>query len=182
MALLTQRTPAHAEGALVRRLWLRGFRIVSLGLLITLAIGFSGIGRLDFGILHLLGVSIVLALPFRRLAWANLLLWGAFFIAGAVVQSIDVTTMWLLPLGFAPADYAPLDYFPLLPWFGVVLLGIGLANLLYAPSGRRFHLPDFSTSAPVLRLQPLGRHSLVIYLLHQPALWGILFILGIGQT
>ena len=181
MAIMTQRTPAETESALVRRLWLRGLKIMGLGMLITLAIDYSGIGRLDFGILHLLGLSMLLALPFRRRAWLNLVLWLIFFVAGSVVQSIDATTRWFVPFGLAPAGYAPLDYFPLVPWFGVLLLGMGLANLLYTPTGRRFCLPDLATAAPMRWLQPLGHHSLVLYLVHQPLLWGTLALLGLTQ-
>ena len=124
---------------------------------------------------------MLLALPFRRRAWLNLVLWLIFFVAGSVVQSIDATTRWFVPFGLAPAGYAPLDYFPLVPWFGVLLLGMGLANLLYTPTGRRFCLPDLATAAPMRWLQPLGHHSLVLYLVHQPLLWGTLALLGLTQ-
>jgi uncharacterized membrane protein len=181
MAILTQRTPAHEDKPLVRRLAARGIKILGLGLLITLAIRLSGLGRLDFGILHLLGLSMLLALPFRRQTWLNLVFWLVFFVAGSLVQSVDAKTLWLVPLGLAPAGYAPLDYFPLIPWFGVLLLGMGLANLLYARTGRRFPLPDLSSSPLIRGLRPLGRHSLVLYLVHQPLLWGLLALLGFVQ-
>lgn len=179
MALLTQRTQVIADDALVRRFLWRGLRILGYGMLLTIAIGQSGIGRLDFGILHLLGISMIAAIPLRRLAWTNILLWAVLVVAGSFVQSASSTTLWLVPLGLAPVSYAPLDYFPLLPWFGVLLLGMGLANLLYSPSARRFWLPDWSGVAAIRWLQPLGRHSLLIYLLHQPVIWALLFLLGL---
>lgn len=183
IAVLNQRAQAdsRAASALPRRLVLRGARIFAWGLLLTLLIRISAIGRLDFGILHLLGIAMIAAVPFRRLAWTNIIVWLALFVAGGSLQAIDAPTLWLVPLGLAPAGYAPLDYFPLVPWFGVVLLGIGAANLLYGPRGRRFALPDFSTTPPVPFLQMLGRHSLAIYLLHQPLLWAAFALTGIAR-
>lgn len=184
MALLTQRTRAADDDALVRRFVWRGLRILGYGMLLTAAIGLSGIGRLDFGILHLLGVSMLAAIPLRRLAWTNIFLWAVLFIAGFIVQSASSTTLWFVPLGLAPAQYTPLDYFPLVPWFGVVLLGMGVANLLYSASAsaRRYTLPDWSDVAAIKWLRTLGRHSLLIYLLHQPAIWLLLYLLGIARV
>jgi uncharacterized membrane protein len=83
---------------------------------------------------------------------------------------------WLFWLGFEPANHVYVDYFPLLPWFGVVLLGIFAGYTLYGRSGRRFGLPDLSAWQPVEILQGLGAHSLKIYLIHQPVLFAILLL------
>ncbi|MCB0064880.1 MAG: DUF1624 domain-containing protein, partial [Caldilineaceae bacterium] len=80
-------------------------------------------------------------------------------------------------LGLKPVNYTYLDYFPLVPWFGIVLLGIGVGNLLYDHSRRTFVLPDLSNVTVVQWLQRLGRNSLLIYLLHQPLLFVLLLAL-----
>jgi uncharacterized membrane protein len=60
------------------------------------------------------------------------------------------------------------DYVPLFPWFGVVLLGIFLGRLIIAH-------PVWLSRYHVMRpLALAGRHSLAIYLLHQPVLLGVL--------
>ncbi len=90
---------------------------------------------------------------------------------------------WLVWLGLEPPFYTYLDYFPVIPWFGAVLLGIGLGNLLYADTNRPLRVPDISAWLPVRWLQTLGRHSLRIYLLHQLVLFilllSLLFVFGL---
>ena len=109
----------------------------------------------------------------------NLLLWTVFFIAGYFLLTVRVDFPWLLWLGFPPYNYYPNDYFPVIPYFGVVLLGLFLGNSLYGPGGRRFILPDISHWLPVRALEWLGRHSLIIYLTHQLLLFAILVALGL---
>jgi uncharacterized membrane protein len=159
-------------------LW-RGLRILGWGLVISLAVWAAGVGYVHFGILHLIGVSIMLAYPLIRFRWLNLGLWALLFVASGWVDTARVQGLWLVWLGLQPANYYPNDYFPLIPWFGVVLLGIFLGNTLY-PNGRRLHpLPDLSTFVSVRLLRFLGRHSLPIYLIHQPLLLAILWALGL---
>ena len=44
--------------------------------------------------------------------------------------------------GTGSEDFYSLDYVPIFPWFGVVLIGMGLGDLLYRGYRRRFYLPD----------------------------------------
>jgi uncharacterized membrane protein len=83
---------------------------------------------------------------------------------------------WLLPLGFQPQEFASFDYFPILPSFGVVLLGIALGNWLYSKGKRAF---DFSEGKNAIAKCPafFGRHSLIIYLLHQPVIIAVLLLI-----
>ena len=65
------------------------------------------------------------------------------------------------------------DYVPLFPWLGVVLIGIAVGTWLSAK--------DFEPLRPVARTAPawltwLGRHSLLVYMVHQPVLLGIMRI------
>jgi uncharacterized membrane protein len=158
---------------------LRGLKIFAWGMIISLGIRLAGIGFVDFGVLHLIGFSVAAAYPFLRLKWANLLLWFLFQVAGYFLLAPTVEVRWLAWLGFLPPRYFPTDYFPIIPWFGVVLLGIFLGNLLYTPRGRTFPLPNLSEWLPFRGLQWLGRHSLVIYVIHQPLLFAILMALGL---
>ncbi len=72
-----------------------------------------------------------------------------------------------------------MDYFPLIPWFSGVLLGMFLGNWFYSADGRRFLLPDWSNLPGVGFLQLLGRHTLLIYLIHQPILIALLILTGV---
>ncbi len=158
----------------------RGLKILGYGMVLTFATWLAGAGVIVFGILHLIGVSIVLAYPFLSLRLPNLLLGLGIIAVGLYVSSLDPSpeTIWLLPFGLVPETLFMPDYRPLLPWFGVVLLGLFVGNILYSRGRRTFRiLPTEPAAARVLG--PLGRNSLLIYLVHQPVLVGLLALLGI---
>jgi uncharacterized membrane protein len=188
LAILSQRTAARDQARL-RLFWQnlrRGVRIFGWGLVITLATRFA-LGpelAITFGILHFMGVSIAISYPFLRLRWLNLGLGIAIYAVGTFLRQQVFDLPYLVWLGFEPANHAYVDYFPLFPWFGLVLIGVFLGNLLYEGKRRRFSLPDLSGWLPLRWLEWLGLRSLPIYLLHQPALFAILipilWLLGIG--
>jgi uncharacterized membrane protein len=98
----------------------------------------------------------------------------AFLGVGIYLNRQITTSPWLIWLGIPQIGRPMADWYPVLPWFGLVLLGITAGHSLYPSGVRRFALPDWS-SAPVIRqLSFLGRHSLLIYLVHQPVLLAIL--------
>jgi uncharacterized membrane protein len=165
------------------RLIRRALLILVLALCITLVTYLLiGRGYIVFGALHLIGLSLLLAYPFLRLGWANFLIGSILIILGLYLPGINVQGTWLLWLGLAPADFYSLDYVPLLPWFGVVLYGVGLGGLLYPGYGRRISLPDqavISESPLIGLLCRLGRNSLAIYLAHQPLIMILLISAGV---
>jgi uncharacterized membrane protein len=169
-----------ASEKLYLRLFKRGLRIFSLGLVVTLTIYLLiGRGFILFGVLHFIGVSIVLAYPFLRLRTFNLFAGSIFILIGVYLQGLTFNFPWLLWLGFVPYNFYTLDYFPIFPWFGLVLIGIFLGNRFYQDGKRDFKLPDLSGSFMVNLLGTLGRNSLAIYLAHQPILVATLFLVGI---
>ena len=132
-----------------------------------------------FGILHCIAVASLLALPFiEARAFASLLA-GAIAIAiPFFVQSTLFDPPALMWLGLGVALPNTLDWRPLMPWGGVVLLGLGLARLpgvsapLMSPSRWR------ATSSPARAVCFAGRHSLPIYLVHQPILMGLVAVVA----
>ncbi len=158
----------------------RGLRIFSYGLVITfLTWVFVPEGMIVFGILHLIGVSIILAYPFLGLRLPNLILGAGCIIAGLYLRNSSIDQPWLLWLGTRP-DFFMLDYWPILPWFGVMLLGVFAGNILYGSEGKR----TARTIPPLAAVRPLaflGRHSLLIYLVHQPILISALVLLGVAK-
>ena len=158
----------------------RGLRILAYGIVLTVVFLVLGMGVVAFGILHLIGISIILAYPFLRLRFANLVLGVLIFVAGQYILAQDLysQSFWLLPFGVVPENVIMPDYRPLLPWFGVVLIGLFFGNVVYG-DGRRPAIPE--DRAPVLArpLGPLGRNSLSIYLIHQPIIIALLAALGI---
>jgi len=166
------------EQKLFKRYLFRGARIFFFGLLITAATFiFVPQGTILFGILHLVGASIILAYPFLRKKWLNLFLGSFIFLFGLYLQGFSYDFPWLLWLGFPPANFYTFDYYPLLPWFGVVLIGIFLGNSFYPQGKRKFKFPEFSETNFFKQINFLGRNSLIIYLLHQPVLIAIVYFL-----
>jgi uncharacterized membrane protein len=162
------------------RLMKRSLWIFSLAMGVTLVTYlFIGRGFIVFGVLHLIGVSLLLAYPFLRLHGMNFILGLLFILIGLFLQSLSVDFSWLLWLGLAPMDFRSVDYFPLLPWFGVILMGVAFGDLFYRGYSRRIPVPDLAGSSLVSGLAFLGRNSLAIYLAHQPVLIGLLYLGGV---
>jgi uncharacterized membrane protein len=161
----------------------RGIRIFAYGMALTVVFLVFGLGVVAFGILHLIGISIILAYPFLKCRLANLFLGLAFIAVGIYMRLQDISSEspWLLPFGVVPENLLMPDYRPLFPWFGVVLLGVFAGNVVYGGGKRPAIFPE---KAPALSkpLLPLGRNSLFIYLIHQPILIALLAALGIIQV
>jgi uncharacterized membrane protein len=116
-----------------------------------------------FGVLHMIGLSLLLAYPFLWIKRTNFIIGLLLISTGIYLQSIDIDSFWFLWLGLTPRSFCSLDYVPLLPWFGVVLIGMGLGGVLYPDYSRRVKLPDLSGNLLVRTLTTLGRNSLAIY-------------------
>jgi uncharacterized membrane protein len=160
----------------------RGSSIFGLGLIITLVTWvYPHNGYIIFGVLHCIGLSILFGYFFIQSRLSALLIGMLCVIIGVFLRvNVTVDFPWLLWLGFVPSSFYTLDYFPLLPWFGVVLIGIFLGNSLYQNNTRVFSIKDHSTFIGTRLLCFLGRHSLIIYLLHQLVIVGFLYVLASG--
>jgi len=160
----------------------RGLKIFSWGLVITLITWIFFRGEfIIFGVLHFIGISIILAYPLIKYRYRNLFLGIILVALGLYLRNFTFDFSWLMWLGFVPKSFYTFDYFPILPWFGVVLIGLFFGNLLYEKSKRKFKLSDLSRSVSARFSGFLGRHSLFIYLIHQPAIILILYFLGIAK-
>jgi uncharacterized membrane protein len=155
----------------------RGALILGAGLIVSAGtFALLGDGYVRFGVLHMLGTMLIVAIPFLTLPIPVAAAAGLLMIAvGLQLNTVISDIRWLLPFGVIPSGIAMADYYPLLPWGGFSLLGVALGRFLYPAGRRRFPLPDLSTVAPLRALRLLGRHSLVIYLAHQPLLLGLLY-------
>ncbi len=169
---------AHERDASFRPFWRRLARIVAAALLVTLGtyLVFPE-AFVFFGILHCIAAASLLAVPFLFLPWpAALLAAAAAFLAPLFLTSPLFDAPWLSWLGLSTIEPTTNDYQPLLPWSGGVLAGVAFAKFpgairapVLAQAGRRRTASAFTW---------LGRHSLAIYLLHQPVLFGVFLALA----
>jgi uncharacterized membrane protein len=184
LAISYSRASATRPGrSLFGKYLLRGIRILAYGMALTVFFLVFGMGVVAFGILHLIGVSIILAYPLLRYRYVNLFL-GLSIIAVGVyirIEGLSSETSWLLPFGVVPENLVMPDYRPLLPWFGVVLLGLFAGNVVYG-DGKRPALFAGKAPAAARPLLPLGRNSLFIYLIHQPILILLLAAFGVIEV
>ena len=164
----------------------RGLLSLGGGALVSAVSQVAG-SPIHWGVLTLLGAAALLTIPLdpllRRLP-ARAGLAGSFclfFLLREVNQGylgFEGAALLTLPadwyqnsltalLGFPGPDFFSADYFSLLPWLFLFWTGYFLYRLRPEGEGRELRLPLVTT---------LGRHSLVAYLLHQPLIYGVLWM------
>ena len=128
-----------------------------------------------FGILHFILIASLAGRLFLRFHYANLAASMLIIMAGWLYSNPLFNAPPLQWLGFMTYKPFTEDYVPFFPWFGVVLAGIFVGQLIFSKPRPAL------TTEPRPGLQQLafaGRHSLLIYLLHQPLLLGILTLVA----
>jgi len=123
-----------------------------------------------FGILHFFALAGLLAIPLLRLRNGTLALVAMAIFALALFGNTNPYLLWLMPTNFAT-----FDYFPILPWLGVYAFGIYFGRMFYN-DGKR----SFRWQFKFWPLEWAGRHSLLIYFVHQPVIIVALWLLGFG--
>jgi uncharacterized membrane protein len=125
-----------------------------------------------FGVLHAIALSLLLTRPLAahpRIALAAGMAVIAIGNAAAFPWFDQRAWGWV---GFMTAKPITEDYVPLFPWTGVILVGIAAGHALVR---NEFRAIAMFGRAPRL-LAWLGRHSLAVYMLHQPLLIGLLLL------
>lgn len=152
----------------------RGLMIFGWGMVLTaITYAYNPSTYIRFGILHLLGISMIAYhyLSPKRPVWLWLLAL-AFLGLGQVLETLSTQSSMFIPFGITPSDFASLDYYPILPWTGVFLIGTLFGRSIYKHPKSIFQVPPRHGF-----INYLGRHALLIYLLHQPLLLAGLYVL-----
>ncbi|MDH4442776.1 MAG: heparan-alpha-glucosaminide N-acetyltransferase [Rhizobium sp.] len=158
--------------------FLRRFAVIlSAALAITAATWwFTPEGMIFFGILHAMALGSLIGLLFLRLpVVVTLIAASAAMVLPSLYRSTTFDTPWLWFAGLSENLPRSNDYVPLFPWIGALLVGVALARVLVDQDwlGRVSRLPD----GPAW-LRWAGRHSLTVYLLHQPVLIALVFLVS----
>jgi uncharacterized membrane protein len=156
---------------LYRRHLRRAAQVAAAALLVSVVTLIAlGDDYVRFGILHCIATAMVIGPLLLPLGWWNVPLGVAAVPAGLWLDdNVSAQFPGLLVLGVNPHDGA-VDWYPLLPWIGLVLIGLAVGRAL-SPEGRRGPWGDRLPEPRYARaLGAPGRHALPIYLLHQPVL------------
>jgi len=151
-------------------------QVVAAAAAITIATWFAFPGTfIYFGILHAIALFSVLALVFLRLPPLLTLAAAALAFAAPWLLSGPLFDQpWLLWSGLGTFFPPSNDYVPLFPWFGATLAGLGLGKIAET-AGLWDRLAGWRPDTGPARLAAFaGRHSLLVYLAHQPVLLALL--------
>ena len=167
---------AHRDGIRWRSFGWRMAYLAGAAMLVTLVSYFVDRDAIIwFGILHCIAVSSVLGLAFLRVPPAVTLLAALLVLVGSRFASAHFNAPPLLFLGLGTEEPPSDDYNPLFPWFAFMLIGIALARWLLPHAANAGWASWRPGNAAAHLLTLAGQHSLAIYLLHQPILFGLLF-------
>ncbi len=161
---------------------IRGLRIFGYGLLITfVTLVLFPQSPIFFGILHLIGLSIILGYMFLRSEKIALISGFLIVAAGLYLDGVSLDAPWLLWTGLSYEGFTSFDYTPVFPWFGFFLIGIFFGKTVYAGGASRLRHARESFR-PLNIITWMGRNSLFLYLVHQPVFVGfiMLFLWGAG--
>lgn len=129
-----------------------------------------------FGILHAIAFGSVVGLAFLRLpAVLTLAAAAAVVVAKPHLQTGLFDAPWLAWLGLTTWPVRSVDFVPVFPWLAATLAGISVAKVA-AAAGLWDTLRGRMAAAGRILGWP-GRHSLAIYLIHQPILIGCLWLM-----
>lgn len=165
---------AHGRGFRPRAFVRRLLRIAAAAALVTIASHFALPGlTIFYGILHSIAVSSILGLLFLRLPAALTLAVAAAVALLPQLWAHPAFSGWLVWTGLSGTTPMTADFEPLFPWFAPFLCGIAAGRIASRRDLWR-HLRLCETPWRN-RLAWPGRHSLAVYLIHQPVLIALVF-------
>lgn len=156
-----------------------GLRILGYGLIITL-ITYLALPEqyVRFGILHFLGTASLILFFLRSQRGLVLIILAILAaVLGFLLKNFYLPTPLLLPLGIKNPQFGSIDYFPIFPYLSMSILGLYTYQRWYRHSGRThpgLFQPEHR-SKPFSFTSSLSKHSLPIYLVHQPLILGVIY-------
>lgn len=174
---LVLRAQRYAGEGGQREFWLRWAQVAGAAALVSAGSWLVfGPRYIWFGILHFIAAALLIGRVAVPLGAWNILLGIAAIVLGKTFTDPAFNPTPMNIFGMAAVKPRTEDYVPLFPWIGVVLIGIGLATLWQR---RGFALAPWAArinERPPRLLLLLGLWSLTVYLVHQPLLMGLLWL------
>lgn len=170
----------------------RALTVLGCSVIITVATAvFMPNNFIKFGVLSLIGTGMLITIPldkfFRKISPVVGLILLIFLFVVTVDAELGRLSIsdWLilrLPdelyanyftayIGFPPSSFSSSDYVPIIPWIFMYWIGYFI-YLIFEKKDMLKYLCAVSFKP----LEWLGKHSLVIYMLHQPIVYAVLFI------
>ncbi|NJD78143.1 MAG: DUF1624 domain-containing protein [Candidatus Methanoperedens sp.] len=156
------------------RYFRRGVKLLIFAAFVTLfTYLFVPEGTVFFGILHFFAATSFLLPFFIKYKRLNLMAGSFIILAGIYLQQVEFNFKYLFWLGFMPENLNTFDYFPLIPWLGVLMLGVYSGKYIVEKT------KDIKFKNKLAGIFTFfGRNSLIIYLVHQPVLVVLLMVSG----
>ena len=161
----------HGAGIRWPLFWRREAKIAGAALLVT--IGFAVVMPqvlVFYGILHSIAVSSLICLAVLRLPALATLTLAAVVFALPFMFRDPAFNDWLIWTGLGTERPITADFEPLFPWLAPMLAGVALSR-----GASHFNLwrsLDWPATPVTRALSWPGRHTLPIYLIHQPLMIG----------
>lgn len=163
---------AHGRGIRWPGFWRRLGMLVAAALVVSVATWASiGDAWIRWGILHAIAAASLIGLLFLRVpGLLTLALAVVVFLAPQYLRADMFNAEWLLWVGLSTEVPPMVDYLPLAPWLAPLLAGVAVAR--WVPWDRLR-----TTPTPLSRaLGWPGQHGLAVYLIHQPVLFGAIWV------
>lgn len=170
----------------------RGAKLFAVAIIVTIITAvFMPSTTIIFGILHFLGISLIIySLTEKWIDKLNIYI-GAVASLVLYIVTYNIINRYIgfksliyfdLPsqlynfyplfiIGLPTAEFSSGDYFPLIPNIFLLLFGIYIGKIIKEKGA-----PDFMYKKLCPPLDFLGKHSLVIYVIHQPVIIGVLYV------
>lgn len=158
----------------------RGLTVLLIAAIVTLVTFIMDMPIL-FGILHLLGTCMVFYALTHKL-WDKIhpampfICTVLFILSTLAVHNLNMPykySKYLWFLGFTYPGFYSADYFPLFPWLFLFLSGTWVGKYI---AERKLPEKFYTLTVPVF--PQIGRKALIIYIVHQPVLYGVTMLIG----
>lgn len=158
----------------------RGIKCFLVALVMTVVTSLPMLNMpIRFGVLHCLGFCMIFY-GLTAKAWEILprFIMPVIYIALTVLSALAVKYIpvsnniakFIFPFGWTPSGFYSSDYFPIFPWMFVFLLGTWFGWYV-----KEHKLPQWFYSFKIKFFPAVGRHALIVYVLHQPVFYGLIY-------